>query len=123
MAVAWYKLIMSGLSASRTLVISVEREMRPHCGRVSLRLAWTCCWTVEKGEALSNWETRSPSASRRDAATLAPELPVQHAVVDRFADVFGLDFRAAIQVGNRSGDAQDFVMRAGGKPHLLDAGP
>ena len=51
----------------------------------------------------------------------APKLPVEHAVVDRFADVLRQDVGSAVEVGDRAGDAEDFVVGPGREAHLLDA--
>jgi len=44
---------------------------------------------------------------------LAPELAVEDAVVDGFADVLGQDLRAAVEVGDRARYAKDLVVGAG----------
>ena len=54
---------------------------------------------------------------------LTPKLSIEHAVIDGFADVFGVDFVRAIEIGDGAGHAQDFIVSAGGEAHFLDALP
>ncbi len=61
----------------------------------------------------------------------APELPVQHSVIDRLLDVLKLNFSGTIpigfiqispfQVGDGPSDAEYFVMGAGREPQIMDA--
>lgn len=50
-----------------------------------------------------------------------PKLPVEHAVVDRFADMFDVDHVGAIDVGDGAGDAEDFVVGAGRETEAVNA--
>src|SRR5262249_28785412 len=72
---------------------------------------WVDSWSVpEIGVKESSGTTGS-----------TPELPVEHAVIHRFANMLGQDRLAAIQVCDRSRDSQHFIVRAGREAHLLDA--
>jgi hypothetical protein len=50
------------------------------------------------------------SQSRRNSA---PELPIQQAMADRFADVLRQNVALAVAIGDRAGDAQDSVVGPG----------
>ena len=51
-----------------------------------------------------------------------PERAIQRSVVDRFAQVHGGDVVAGFEVGDRSADAEDFVVGSGGEAHLFHCG-
>jgi len=61
--------------------------------------------------ALSNSKTAS-----------TPKLPIEHAVVDCFAEVFFANVLAIIHIGDRAGYAQHFVVGTGRESQLLNAG-
>ena len=52
---------------------------------------------------------------------LAPELPIEHAVVDRFVQVFLADLVAPFHVGDRTGYPQYFVVGTSREAQFLDA--
>ena len=57
---------------------------------------------------------RSPAPASKMA------FPVEGAVLDGFSDVFGGNFRQAVQVGDGAGDFQNPVMGPRAEPHLVD---
>ena len=73
-------------------------------------------------------KTRSPdtgSRSHGDPITqitrfpLSPERPIQSPVLDRFRDVLGLNSLRPLQIGNRTRDFEDTVVRPGGQALLV----
>ena len=46
--------------------------------------------------------------------------PVEGAVLDGLGNMFGGDFRHAVQVGDGAGDFENPVMRPRAEPHLVD---
>jgi hypothetical protein len=56
-----------------------------------------------------------------DFPRLTPKLPIQHAIIYRFANVLGANFVRAFEVRNRARDAEHLVVCAGRETHLLDA--
>src|SRR5260370_32077225 len=52
---------------------------------------------------------------------LSPEPPIQRPVLDRFRDVLGLNSLRPLQIGNRTRDFEDTVVRRGGGPAELAA--
>lgn len=47
--------------------------------------------------------------------TLRPKTSVKHPIIDRFIQMQRLDIFAVVEVGDGAGDAEDFVVGAGGK--------
>jgi hypothetical protein len=52
---------------------------------------------------------------------LAPELPVQDAVIHSFVDVLRQDVCLVVEIRDRAGDAEDLVMGPSREPHFLNA--
>jgi hypothetical protein len=88
-----------------------------------------------KSFSVLNWEvditSLFPSMRRRIASLvgksdtpwlhplyLSPQIPIQHAVVDRFQNVVGIHPLQTFQVGERTCNFKDAVMSSGGKVHL-----
>src|SRR3990172_3459701 len=66
---------------------------------------------------------RVPNALPATAEILTPKLPVEHPIVHGLADVLRQNVGLAVQVGDRAGHAEDFVVRAGREAGFLNAGP
>jgi hypothetical protein len=59
--------------------------------------------------------------TRRVFSFLTPELPVEHTVVDRFANMLDADLVGAVDIGNRSRYAQHLVVGPSRQSQLIDA--
>ena len=51
-----------------------------------------------------------------------PKIPIEHPVIDRFADMRRGDLMFILKVGDRSGDAEDLVVGAGREAELAVLG-
>lgn len=58
------------------------------------------------------------SCKKSPASVLRPEIAVQSAVLDGFADVVGLDGFGTVEIGDGAGDFQDAVIGAGAEIQL-----
>ena len=64
----------------------------------------------------------SPGRGRSGARTnLLPGIPVEHSVVDGLAEMVVLDVVGAVDVCDRAGQAENFVVGAGGQAQFVDA--
>ena len=51
---------------------------------------------------------------------LFPKFPVESSVINRFHQVVNLNVFGVVEVGNRSCQTENFVVRSGGKPHVVN---
>ena len=51
---------------------------------------------------------------------LLPKFSVEGSVINRFHQVFNLNVLSVVEVGDRSRQAENLVVRSGGKPHVVN---
>ncbi|TWU22241.1 hypothetical protein Pla52o_32970 [Novipirellula galeiformis] len=73
---------------------------------------WGLCWFGQRESAFRNGRESIERPRYYAGYVLAPEVAVQAAVADRFGEVRFIDRLIASNVGDRSSDSQDLVVRS-----------
>src|SRR6185295_7046788 len=108
------------------LLVAKRRAARPIRGRGprggrSAPSLFGCDSATREGDT-DGWRARRASLLTLRQSSRPRDPPIEGPVLDRLGEVDGLDRTAAVQVGDRAGDLEHAVERAGGEAEALEGG-